>query len=512
VLLFALVSSVGLLGCPRSKSKKGWNDLNSPSARVSANKPKVPAVARLTHGPGAFEVGPHQAWLWARSNRDGHLNVSVKLGTTSLPKPTPVLLKKENDFSGAVLVKNLSPATHYSYRIWVSREPYQEPDDKHPALEGSFQTAPENDQAQALRFAWGGDVGGQNVCRDAKRGYPIFKEISKAKPDFFLGLGDLIYADDVCKAMGTYRNKQVPGKFSKSYNLETYYAHWRYNREEENTRKLYANTATFSVWDDHEVRNDFGPNADKAAVPPAPPNLHLLPLGLHAFLAYNPLGTPDPSDPKRLYRKFQWGKHLELFALDTRQYRDANTQKDEDKAPKTMLGAAQKAWFEKEIVESKATWKGVISSVPIAIPTGSNTLARDGWAGYLGNTGFEHELRDILKVLHDKRVKNVFFLSTDVHFVSIIRFNPFQDGYSFHEFISGPLNAGMFNIKKLDTSFHPKRLFYHAPPQSAPETYIKALDYFNFGLVEIDKNGVLVMKIINANGKELYSLNLLPDK
>ena len=44
--------------------------------------------------------------------------------------------------------------------------------------------------------------------------------------------------------------------------------------------------------------------------------------GRQAFLEYLPI-RQDQTDPNRLYRTFSWGKDVELFILDERQYRSA---------------------------------------------------------------------------------------------------------------------------------------------------------------------------------------------
>ena len=88
-----------------------------------------------------------------------------------------------------------------------------------------------------------------------------------------------------------------------------------------------------------------------------------------------------------------------------------------------MLGNEQLKWLEQSLSNSSATWK-VISSVPISVPTGANAsiLGRDGWANgndlasFSYKTGFEREFHGLLKYLDDNNVKNIVFVTTDVHF------------------------------------------------------------------------------------------------
>ncbi|MGH3083811.1 MAG: hypothetical protein ACRDNP_07065, partial [Gaiellaceae bacterium] len=47
-------------------------------------------------------------------------------------------------------------------------------------------------------------------------GFPIIDTIRKLRPDVFVGLGDMIYADNACDPGGRYGNAQVPGPVSSS--------------------------------------------------------------------------------------------------------------------------------------------------------------------------------------------------------------------------------------------------------------------------------------------------------
>jgi alkaline phosphatase D len=210
----------------------------------------------------------------------------------------------------------------------------------------------------------------------------------------------------------------------------------------------------------------------------------------------------------RLYRRFRWGRHLELFLLDTRFYRDANTAPDDGEAPKTMLGAEQRAWLVEGVASSDATWKVVVSSVPISIPTGG--AARDGWANYDTDQGFERELLEILSAWRAAGVRNLVFVTTDVHFATGFRYAPFPD-LSFLEFVSGPLNAGLFPKLELDDTLRPERLFLYAPPgPGAVDGLDDALRWFNFGEMEIDAAGTLAVRIVNGRGEIVFETSSSP--
>jgi len=50
-----------------------------------------------------------------------------------------------------------------------------------------------------VKFAWGGDISGQNVCRDADEGFPLMDAMNSLQGlDFFLNVGDAIYGEFAC--------------------------------------------------------------------------------------------------------------------------------------------------------------------------------------------------------------------------------------------------------------------------------------------------------------------------
>ncbi len=101
----------------------------------------------------------------------------------------------------------------------------------------------------------------------------------------------MIYADGVCEATGRFGNTQIAGDFTLSADLKNYWAHWAYSREDPAFQELLSQTSYIAVQDDHEVVNDFGPLHDTRDSAPYTPGVHLLPIGLQAFLDCNPIRT-----------------------------------------------------------------------------------------------------------------------------------------------------------------------------------------------------------------------------
>jgi len=467
-------------------------------------------AARVTHGVIAGDVTSNSAVIWSRADHASTMHVLVRGSGRDSHGATfrSTAVTAEHDFTGKVMITGLQPDHDYSYIVWFSGSP-ETPISRAAAATGRFHTAPRANDREAVTFAFSGDVAGQNVCRDAVDGFPLFNTINALSPDFLIGLGDMIYADTGCAATGLYGNAQVPGP-GPSTTLAEFWAHWKYNREDPASQRLLTRLPYYALWDDHEVTNDFGPLHDTRTTPPNPPTPHLMPLGLQAMLDYNPI-LPARNTPDRLYRKFRWGKNLEFFMLDNRQYRDANFEEDDPAAPKTMLGREQVVWLKRGLEQSDATWKVVVSGVPMSIPTGpvGPTGNRDGWANYDTNKGFELELTDILRHMQQNGVENVLWITTDVHFAEVFRYTPFVDDPDFqvHEVAVGPLNAGVLGKPDFDTTLGTQSLFRSI---NAPTTWAEAKRAFNFGLVRIASNGALTVSITDINGASFFDLLLTP--
>lgn len=464
----------------------------------------------ITHGVAAGDITSHSVVIWSRGSDEGYLHVRLH-GRRHGANIYTVPVAAEDDFTGKIAIDGLRPDQDYTYTVWFSEK--QHAGHAREGATGRFHTAPEDSASRPVTFAWGGDVAGQNVCRDIDDGFPIFHAVNALQPDFFIGLGDMIYADGSCETIGRYGNTQVPGEFIPSADLDNYWAHWKYNREDKAFRELLRNTAYVAIWDDHEVVNDFGPLHDTRDTAPYVSGEHLLPLGLQAFLDYNPVAETGLT-PDRLYRSLRWGKHLELIVLDNRQYRDANLEEDDDTLVKTMLGREQLTWLKDTLRKSDATWKVIVSSVPMSIPTGFPPQnGRDGWANYDQDTGFERELLEVLGFLHERGERNVVFITTDVHFAEVFRYTPFAEDPSFqvYEVVTGPMNAGLFPNRNFDTTLSPESLFFYGPPSSdAVTSYEQARRWMNFGTARIDGEGNLTLAVIDVDGNPVYTTELMP--
>ncbi len=321
------------------------------------------------------EVTPDRATLWVRA--DTNQPVRVRYGPAHDPdalRHADVALDSGRDQTGRAVLDTLTPGTRYAYEV-------RQEDAR---VRGTFVTAPLPDADAPVRLVWSGDLGGSGYCRDVEDGYRIFRAMARRQPDLFLFVGDTVYADQVCGA-----RPHAPGADYVASTLAEFHGKHRYNRADPVLQEFFRSTGVFAIWDDHEVRNNFAGGSEP-----------LMAVGLQALLDYWPIQGP-PEEPRRLYRAFRWGRHVETFILDTRQYRSANA--DPDGPEKTMLGAAQRAWLLRGLAASDATWKLVVTSVPLGMFTGGRYS--DSWssANLFGfaratPTGYAHERDAILRV------------------------------------------------------------------------------------------------------------------
>lgn len=362
----------------------------------------------LSFSCAAGDVTAREVIVWLRTAGPSAISVHYGKGPslTRFSATRPVKTTDKTDFTAKINVSGLEPKTTYYYRGAVMG--------KKTGPICKFVTAPQPDDPADVQFAFGGDT------RASYQPFSIMDSIRAMKPDFFLFLGDTIYAD---------REGTAP-------RLPEFWAKYVDNRKDLPTQRLFSETSLYVTWDDHEVENNYDP-----ATP-------LAPIGRRAFFDYWPV-RQDPKEPDRLYRSFRWGKAVELFILDTRQYRDIDKE--------TMLGERQIQWLLKALSSSTALFKFIATSVPIS------GRSVDKWGGY------PSDQTKVLAHILTKRIRGVVFLTADKHYAAVSKI---MGGIGIKEFIVGPL-AARINEGARGTA---KRFFFFSN------------ESFSYGLVRVHAN------------------------
>ena len=336
----------------------------------------------MTHCYVCGEVTDDSALVWLRGEPGSraalHYGRDPKFAEFSSTEP--VTVDPQADSTAIIPLDDLEPATRYYYRALVAG--------KKPGPVATFVTAPRPDDNAKVSFCFSGDM------RDSYKPFTVMNAVHFQRPDFFMHLGDTIYAD----INGVARQ------------LPEFWAKYRRNREDLSSEGCYCATSIYATWDDHEVVNDFGPGH------------HLAPIGRKAFLDYWPIRHRE-GEGDRIYRSFRWGQAAEIFILDVRQYRNA--------AKNTMLGAMQKRWLFDSLARSSATFKFIATPVPMV---GGGL---DRWDGY------PKERQELFSFIKEKKIGGVVFLSADLHYAAISKI-PNSGGLK--DITAGPIGAPVNRI------------------------------------------------------------------
>ena len=476
----------------------------------------------ITHGVQSGDVTSRGGIVWARADRLARMVVEWDVDPR-FPNPRRAqgpVATGASDFTARVDLGNLPPGRRVHYRV-VFESPDSPREKSEPAL-GSFMTAAE--ERGDVRFAWSGDTAGQGWGINLEwGGMKAYEAVRRARPDFFIHCGDLIYGDNPIPPEKTlhdgsiWKNVTTEAKSKVAETLDDFRGNFAYNLLDENVRRLNAEVPSLVMWDDHEVHDNWFPGLTLADERYSETSCRTLSArGRQAMGEYNPM-RPVEGDPARVYRGFHRGPLLDVFLLDERSYRNDNGENREP-AGGAFLGAAQLAWLKRELLASTATWKLVASDMPLSLVVGGGRKRRlrfDAFANAKGGPplGREVELADLLSFMKRRRIKNVVFVTADVHYAAAHHYDPsraaFTDFDPFWEFVAGPMHANTYGPNKLDPTFGAEVVYQS--PRSGQELRSPADGGQYFGTMRIDgRSAVLTVELWDLEGTRLYGVDLPP--
>lgn len=491
-------------------------------ALIAAEGTRPVAAQGLQFGDPLFGA----TMLWSRSDRPARLVVEWALnpqfaGAQRIVGPYAL---ENTDYTVRQDLTGLPPGRD----VWV-RASFQALDRERTTSEpvvGRIRTL----SHQPVRFVWGGDTAGQGWgINPSFGGMRIYEAMRRREPNFFIHSGDNIYADGPIQSTAMAENGRLwtnlvtPEVAKVAETLDEFRGRYRYNLLDDNVRRFNAEVPQIWQWDDHEVMNnwsdakniDADPRYTEKSVP------LLTARGARAFLDYAPMRPFDARESQRVYRRFSHGPLLEVFVLDMRSYRGPNShnrqpQPGEDTA---FLGAEQLQWLKRSLAQSRAVWKVVAADMPIGLLVGDDKDAqgRDRFEAVANGNGpvlgREFEFADLFSFLKRERVRNVVWLTADVHYAAAHHYDPraarFGDFDPFWEFVAGPLNAGTFGPGVLDDTFGPQAVFVKAPPPGQANLSPYAGMQF-FGEVNIDRFARLTVDLRDIDGRSIFQQTLVP--
>jgi alkaline phosphatase D len=392
---------------------------------------------------------------------------------------------------------------------------------------GHFRTAPT--KPRSIRFLWSGDTAGQGWGINPEfGGMKIYEAMRQTHPEFFIHCGDTIYADGPIQEFVTAENGAVwhnivtPEVSKVAETLAEFRGRYKYNLLDENVRRFNAEVPQIWQWDDHEVVNNWSDSKDLTEDPRyTEKNVPLLiARGSRAFLEYAPMRYFSVEESERVYRHIPYGGLLDVFVLDMRSYRAANSfNRQAAPGPDTaFMGEEQIAWLKTQLRESKAVWKVIAADMPLGLQVGDgvDSAGRPRWENVANGDGpvlgREFEIADILSYIKRSPIANVVWITADVHYCAAHYYNPekaqFKDFGAFWEFVSGPLNAGSFGPNTLDNTFGPEVVFQSFPPATNFSPFA-GLQFF--GQADIDgRSAELTVSLKDINGATVFTQQLRP--
>lgn len=505
---------------------------------LAANSPRlVRSRLGLTSGFSMGDVSTNNAVFWARTTGEGRLRAQLRAidqagqvirGRGSFARTLRgAQASAQTDYTAKIAASNLPAGTRFAVSIGF--------EDENGTLgettSGSFVTAASgtgrrnHEASMSQSFVWSGDTVGQGWgINEEIGGIRAYAAMHATKPDFFVHSGDTIYADgpisaEVVESDGQIWRNLVTEEVSKvAETLAEFRGRHRYNLMDANVRAMYSEVPVIAQWDDHETHNNWWAGETIEDERYTVRDINTLAVrGRRAWQEYQPIADPRAMrggtgfEPTRIYRKISRGPALDLFALDMRSHKSENTDGLESHET-AILGEEQLQWLLDGLHKSKATWKVILNDLPLGIivPDGKaqESIANADHGAPLGR---ELELARLLKAIKDRGVKNVVFLTADVHYCAAHHYSPeraaFSDFNEFWEFVAGPVNAGSFGPNKMDGTFGAQVEFALAGTSNQSPRDGKGQF---FGHVDLDESQRFTVSLRNGLGESVYSKTLEP--
>jgi alkaline phosphatase D len=299
------------------------------------------------------------------------------------------------DFTAQFALKNLHADTVYTYEVLGGAGEGA----LRTLTTGEFRTAPDPRISAPITFAMVTCMMYKDL--DHADGFTALESILKQRPHFVVSAGDNVY----------YDNDDL---LAHTVELARYHWHRMYSLPRH--VELYRHVPAYWEKDDHDtLSDDIWPGRVVA---------RQLPLtfedGVRIFREQVPMGQ-GPT-----YRTFRWGKELQVWFVEGRDYRSSNRMQDGPE--KSIWGAEQKVWLKKTLLESDATWKILVSPTPMVGPD------RENKADNHANATFAHEGSEMRAWFAENLPDNFFVLCGDRHW----QYHSIDPKTKVHEFACGP--------------------------------------------------------------------------
>jgi len=256
-----------------------------------------------------------------------------------------------------VEIVDLVPDTTYAFAFYT--------EDGRRSRPGRFRTALYPGQRRLVRF-------GATSCLGGNQPWPSLSYASGELLDFFVFLGDTIYADS-------------------GWDEPDYEGDWEDALSQSGFQDLTASTSVIATWDDHEVDNNWSfeePGMAEQALE-----------ALAAFRRAIPM--TKGIEGSTLWRRITWGDAVDVFVLDCRG----------ERIDGFYISVAQMEWLKDGLATSTARFKIICNSVPITDMDDVyfGVAADDRWDGHPAQRD------ELLDHIHDLGIEGILFIAGDFH-------------------------------------------------------------------------------------------------
>jgi len=382
-------------------------------------------------GPMVGSIESESVTIWARVAGPSLLNIrySDHPSFFNAQLTVPVIASAENDYCVTAKIEGLKPNSFYYYQVLVDGEPVDY--DGYPLL-----TAPSKEMRTKFSIGFGS---GARADKDGLQA--IWLQVQNARPHAFFWLG----------------GNEAFSNLSPEFQAEEY----RRQRSVPFLQPLLRSIAQLSTWD-----------------APATLPQDQLADSLEIFQRYWPNPAYGTEQAPGSYFNYQYGG-VDFIFLDTFSYRDETDHS-------TILGDVQMKWLQKQLSQSEAKFKVLLSG-----SSWSNLAA----ANHNTWTAYPEDRSGLFRYIRENEIDGVVLLSGDDDEAEIKAIPMSREGgYDFYELVSSPLAQSP------------------TPDYTEDNTAVIAIeepyaDSMNFGTLTFDMSEddpVVSLKVINVFGENVF--------
>ena len=408
--------------------------------------------AALQAGPMASSVTPEGVVIWSQWSETEPVSVSywpLQQPQAKQQLPT-VRIEKQSQGIATFTLSGLAAETAYVYQL-------QQGDWRSPVYQ--FRTAPRvGDDSAHFRFLLGSCAyshSGSVSAKDAAR-YQIYQQMSQAKADITLWLGDNVYLRPL--------DYLLPWGMQRRY---------RRDRALSPLQPVLQQGSHYAVWDDH----DYGPNNSTR-------DFVFKQTALELFNQYWPNPSSGLPELPGIFTQFSYGD-VDAFLLDNRFYRDSD---DSDDPKKQLLGQAQLQWLQDALLASQARFKLLVMG----------SQWNNAYNDYEGWQHFPAEQQGFLQWLQQQRLPGVIFISGDRHHTELLQVAREAPHYPLYELTCSPL-----------TSRARQNPEHRSHPQRVEGTLVQQQNYCLLDFSGSGQTRQLSVSSYDVTGQRLWQRSLL---